>query len=324
MYLLGREIQELLTAAELGNLEKLRYIANAVEEFEMKDHWMTQGDKKGRTVLHHAAIYGYMNVMDFIIKDVIESFEDQDVRSELLNLPDYKGRTPLFYAAVESRVEIVRFLIERGAKLESITNDKHVEPGSTALMACAEKNSEECFDALLQERADILARRDDGADATYIAARYGHLDIIQRITEDKKLSLIVNRPTFRGRTALLTAASHGHLKVCKLLFSKGADLNHQDESKSTALMYAATEGYFDLVKWLVKNGANVHLKDNFNDTALMCAQTKGDIEMIKYLKMFKKEEEESEDNVPGGKERVKKGKIGRTASLKMSAKVVSN
>ena len=290
----------------------------------MKDHWMTQGDRKGRTVLHHAAIYGYMNVMEFLVKDVIESFEDLEQRLECLNVPDYKGRSPLFHAAVEGRVDIVRYLIEKGAVLESVTNDKHVEPGSTVLMACAEKNSEECFDVLMHKGADILATREDGADATYIAARYGHLDIIELLAESKKFKLVVNRPTFRGRTALITAASHGHLKVCKLLYSKGADINHQDDSKFTALIYAANEGYFDLVKWLVENGANVHLKDNFDETALMCAETNGFIEIVKYLKMFKKEDEESEDAVPGLKGKGKKGKIGRTASLKMSAKVFSN
>ena len=310
----------------MGNLEKLRYVAHAVEEFEMKDHWVTQGDKKGRTVLHHAAIYGYMNVIEFIVKDVIDTFEDQDVRSGFLNVPDYKGRTPLFNAAVEGRVDIVRFLIQKGAIIESITNIKHIEPGSTVLMACAEKNSVECFDMLMQKGADILATRDDGADATYIAARYGHLDIIKRISEDKNMNLIVNRPTFCGRTALITAASHGHLKVCKLLFHKGADLNHQDKSKSTALMYAASEGYFDVVKWLVKNGANVHSKNIFQETALTCAQTKEDIldignwetlEMIKYLETFKKEEPDSEDNVNGAKEKSNLSKISKTGSLKI-------
>ena len=292
----------------------MKNIINAVEEFEMKDHWMTQGDRKGRTTLHHAAIYGYKSVLEFIVNQVIESFEDEDMREQFLNVPDLKGRTPLFYAAVERRVSVVRFIIEKGANLESVTNDKHIEPGSTILMACAEKNSVECFDILMDKGADILATREDGADATYIAARYGHLDIIQLILENKKYKSIINRPTFRGRTALVTAACHGHLQVCKTLFAKGADLNYQDENKFTALIYAANEGHFDMVKWLLENGANVHLKDTFGETALTAAETNGHIEIIRFLRNYQKFNEESEENESD--KIAKKGGKGRRKTVK--------
>ena len=42
----GNEIKALLTAAEIGNLEKMKTIVQAVEEFEMKENWIRQGDKK--------------------------------------------------------------------------------------------------------------------------------------------------------------------------------------------------------------------------------------------------------------------------------------
>ena len=281
----------------------------------MKDTWMRQGDKKGRTALHHAAIYGYMNLITYIVTEVIESFEDLDLRNELLNIPDYKGRTPLFHAAVENRPEIVRFFIKRGASMETITNEKHIEPGSTLLMACAEKNSEECFETLMEEGADILATREDGADATYIAARYGHMNILERIAETKQFKSIVNRPTFKGRTALLTAAMHGHIQVCKLLFKKGANVNHQDDNKFTALIYAANEGHFDIVKWLIEVGANIRLKDNFGESALKCAENNGHVDILRYLKIYKEEiEAEEEDGVQGkSKRKDSKGKAKRSS-----------
>ena len=290
----------------------MKHIVNAVEEFDMKNHWMTQGDRKGRTTLHHAAIYGYMNVVEFLVTQVIETYEDEELKSSFINVPDYKGRTPLFHAAVEKRSDVVRFLIERGANMEAVTNEKHIEPGSTVLMACAEKNSRKCFEILIEGGADILATRDDGADATYIAARYGHLDIIEQIAETSKMKSIVNRPTFRGRTALSTAAFHGHIQVCKVLFAKGADLNHRDENNVTALIYAADEGHFDVVKWLVENGADVQLKDNYEDTALLCAETNGYTEIFRYLQRFTcddTEGKEDEKRKGKGKRRVTKGSL---------------
>ena len=325
---LGREIQELLTAAEIGNLEKLRYIVNAVEEFEMENHWMTQGDKKGRTTLHHAAIYGYMNVVTFIVNEVINVLEKEEEKQDLLNVPDYKGRTPLFHAAVEKRLEVVQFLVEEGASMESVTNEKHIEPGSTVLMACAEKKSKRCFQYLLENGADISKTRDDGADALYIASRYGHAEIIELIIENCKLvkrdiSELVNRPTFRGRTALLTAAHHGHIQVCKQLFKNGADLNHQDDHKFTALIYASNQGHFDVVKWLVENGANVHLKDNFGENALKCALTQGYTEIIRFLQRLSEPTEEEEEEKAKGKSK-RKGSGRKSTGTLVTVKILAN
>ena len=316
----------MLTAAEIGNLEKLRYIVHAVEEFEMENHWMTQGDRKGRTTLHHAAIYGYMNVVTFIVKEVIDVLEKEEQKQELLNVPDYKGRSPLFHAAVEKRLEVVQFLVEEGASMETVTNEKHIEPGSTVLMACAEKKSKRCFQYLLENGADISKTRDDGADALYIASRYGHTEIIELIIEnckEEKFREMVNRPTFRGRTALLTAAHHGHIQVCKQLFKNGANLNHQDDHKFTALIYASNKGHLDVVKWLVENGADVHLKDNFGETALNCALTQGDTEIIRLLRRLSVNTEEQEEEKPKGKAK-RKGSGRKSTGTLVTVKLLAN
>ena len=318
-------MQELLTAAEIGNLEKLRYIVHAVEEFEMENHWMTQGDRKGRTTLHHAAIYGYMNVVNFLVKEVINILEKDEQKEEFLNVPDYKGRTPLFHAAVEKRLDVVQLLVEEGASIETVTNEKHIEPGSTVLMACAEKNSRKCFQYLLDKGADVFKTRDDGADALYIAARYGHLDIIEQIMEDGKLDSLINRPTFRGRTALLTAAHHGHIQVCKFLLKNKANLNHQDDHKFTALIYASNQGHFDVVKWLVDNGANVHLKDSFGETALNCALIQGYTEIIRYLQQRKKSEDtEEKDEEKGRRKGSRKGSGRKSTGALVTVKMLAN
>ena len=293
----------------------------------MENHWMTQGDKKGRTTLHHAAIYGYMNVVNFIVNEVINVLEKEEHKEAMLNVPDYKGRTPLFHAAVEKRLEVVQYLIEEGASMESVTNEKHIEPGSTILMACAEKKSKRCFQHLLENGADVFKTRDDGADALYIAARYGHLEIIEMIDEHGKLEELLNRPTFRGRTALLTAAHHGHIQVCKYLFKKGANLNQRDEHKFTALIYAANQGHFDVVKLLVDNGANVNLKDSFGETALNCALTQGYSEIIQYLRRFEEDKKETEEDK--GKRRKgsgpkRKGSGRKSTGALVTVKILAN
>ena len=286
-YLPVKGLKELLTAVEMGNVEKMKNIVRAIEAYDITQQWMTQGDKKGRTPLHLASGYGYLNAVRFIVKEIVQSNNDPDIRNIYINVRDHKGRTPLYHAAAERRISVARFFVEEEADLESATNENHIAPGSTALMSCAEKNNVECFDLLMEKGANVSAVRKDGADAAYIAARYGHQEIIEQIAQycadNATVNFIINRPTFRGRTALITAALHRHIDVCKALHEKGANLDHQDDDKFTALSYAAHEGHFDIVKWLVQSGANIHIKNTNSETALMCADANGHIKIARFL-----------------------------------------
>ena len=266
-------------------------IFKATEQWEMTHEWITQGDIKQRTILHFAAIYGYMGVATCIVNKISTFTKNEEEMKQYLNIQDYKGRTPLFYAAAEGWSRVTKLLVTRGAALEICTNEKHIQPGSTPLMACCEKNTPECSKVLLDHGASIAHTRKDGADATYIAARYGHLEVIEQIIERENIETIINRPTFRGRTALLTAAFHGHILVVRQLFKAGWNLDQQDDIKFTALMYAANEGYHDLVKWLITNGANTRKKDLERKTAYQLAVDNNHIKVVKHLKQFEEEEE---------------------------------
>ena len=280
----------------MGDVELMRNIVRAIERWNMKKQWLTQCDRKGRTPLHLASICGYLNVVRFIVQEIIGSTKDADLQKHYINITDHKGRTSLFHAAAEARIKVVHFLAEHGADLEAATAENHIEPGSTPLMACAAKNNWECFKILLDKGANVLVTRKDGADATYLAARYGHIDIIEEIAETKKMQLIVNRPTFQGRTALLTAAFHGHIKVCKSLYKNGANLDHQDNNRFTALILSASEGYFDLVKWLVEKGANVHIKDRYGETASTSAENNDYFETARYLRKWNDDSDSRRDS----------------------------
>ena len=326
-------MRELLVAAELGNVERMRSLVSATKQYGMTHDWLTQSDRKNRTPLHLASIWGYTDVVSFIVDEIIDAIDDDEKKKYYLNLQDYKGRTALFHAVAEDRNSVAEVLVNKGANIEEATTEKHIEPGSTPLMACAEKNNREGFLFLLNSGADILATRSDGADATYIAARYGHLNILEDLEECRKLNKTVKRSTFRGRSALMTAALHGHLNVCKFLFQNGALINHQDDDKFTALMFAASNGYTELVKWLLCNGARTNVRASNGDTAMKLAEAKGYEEILKCLKMYQGNEKNTNDvvnvstvvnakNVP---KKLSKGKEGKITNMpkKESIKKVS-
>ncbi len=75
----------------------------------------------------------------------------------------------------------------------------------------------------------------------------------------------------KGNTALMMAASNGHIDITKLLLKAKADVNKQNDDGVTALMMASSEGYLDIVQELINGNADVNIKDKNNNTALMYA-----------------------------------------------------
>ena len=64
-------------AAEVGNIERMRNLVDATKQWNLTDQWLTKGDRKGRTPIHLASIYGYLNVVEFIVDEVINSIDNE-------------------------------------------------------------------------------------------------------------------------------------------------------------------------------------------------------------------------------------------------------
>ncbi len=70
-----------------------------------------------------------------------------------------------------------------------------------------------------------------------------------------------------NRTALMLAASGGHLEVVKALVAAGATIDAKDAFDQTALMHAAKSGQNKVVAFLLKSGANATAQSLFGKTA---------------------------------------------------------
>jgi ankyrin repeat protein len=282
-----KQLKELFADAEVGKMSNMKGLIDSTKRFDYTRQWMTTGDIKGRSPLLIASMNGCSTVVELIFEEIIEPTQNEELRKTYINFQDDKGRSSLFYAVAEDHLNIVKVLVENGADMEAITSDKHALPGSTALMACAEKNNVECFDFLIEKGANILVTRNDGADATYIAARYGHQEILERILEMDDARLLVNRSTFHGRTAFITSAFQGHIHICQILLRLVENINHQDDAGITALMYAAREGNVELVKWIFENDGNIDIQDKSGEKALNYAIKYKQIEVVKFLRICK-------------------------------------
>jgi hypothetical protein len=116
-----KDIPPLLKAVKEGNLEVVK------SEFKKKmgeiPGWRegdlhthtgkrscTFHDSEGRSLLHWAAFYGHLDIVQFLIQ------QDAEV-----NQADNGGWTPLHYAVVEGHDKVVSYLRSRGADLNACT-----------------------------------------------------------------------------------------------------------------------------------------------------------------------------------------------------------
>ena len=87
----------------------------------------------------------------------------------------------------------------------------------------------------------------------------------------------LNQPT-KYKSALMYAASEGHVEIAKLLLARGEDVNTQTD-EGTALMMAVCRGNLELVQLLLDDGARVNAKHRSGRTALIMSADRSIAEM---------------------------------------------
>eukprot|EP01035_Chromulina_nebulosa_P019201 gene19201-25051_t len=73
----------------------------------------------------------------------------------------------------------------------------------------------------------------------------------------------INKTDKDGNSLLIIAAQVGNILAGKLLYAKGANIDHQNFSGSTALHFARANNHYDFATWLIDVGANDHIRNEF-------------------------------------------------------------
>jgi len=128
--------------------------------------------------------------------------------------------------------------------------------------------------------SDISAMSSPGARLIG-AASDGDKKLVQRLLKEDDIE--VNVRDWDDLTALIPAASGGHLDVVKLLLKEGADVNAKDKDGITALMEASIMGRTKVVEAIIKEGAEVDAPANSGVTALWLASGEGRTDVMKVL-----------------------------------------
>lgn len=264
---------------------------------------------EGHTALYAAAAKGYLDIVDFLIikcngvEDIVDDhgrtalhLEARDTELETVellklcgmevNIRDNYGCTPLHYAARRGDLDIVRKLVLLKADI-TIKDNK----GSTALHYATDTNEcttntqieGKCFldivKVLVTECNDVINFKDGtGCTALLLAASNGHLDIVELFI---KCNADVNIQDNEGCTALCAAATNGHWDTVKYLMEESNEII--DDDGRTTIHLTVDGGKSQTLKSLVECGQNIDIRDNSGYTALHLAAKKGNSETVKFL-----------------------------------------
>ena len=86
-----------------------------------------------------------------------------------------------------------------------------------------------------------------------------------------------------GRTALMAAASEGHVAVVSLLLGYKASVDLTDVEGDTALILAAENGHAEVVAQLLAAKVLLDVQGGGEWTPLMCAANNGHDEVVRLL-----------------------------------------
>ncbi len=206
----------------------------------------------GRTALHLAVKEKHEAVVLFLVREGKACVDSRDD----------KGRTPLMWACCLGMLECVRCLVLEG---RADIGAKDADGNDVASIATSGGNVEVLSFLVHEAQAVDLEATDHnlaGARLLYIAARYGHLDMVRWLVEVGHTD-VEARSTESGVMCHHAAAAYGHLSILQYLLTEGgAPLEGRTGEQMTALHVAAEEGLVEVCKWLVEEaGADMSAKD---------------------------------------------------------------
>lgn len=211
----------------------------------------------GRSLLHHAILCNN----EAAVGVLLDAVADPELPVKTTNNSSFR---PIHLAARLGLPAAMLRLISAGADLNSTTDD-----GDTALMVCARYNRDECLRILASKGADFGAVNSVGESVLSISSSKrwagGFQQAVLQVVRSGKMIQSSNLSVF---SPLLFITKSGDGESLKTLLELGIDLDEQDERGFSALMVAASEGHVESFRLLVFAGANVKLCNKSGETAI--------------------------------------------------------
>lgn len=227
-------------------------------------HWpevLLSPDSLGRVALHYAAFHG----MTTACNEMIQSILSLDLSKAAGNIPvfllkDNFGETPLSIAIAQGHDEVLKsflnWLHPSGAQVFGYGTSelKGVFHGMVSLAIRSQRPH--VTELLVDHDPQLVATCSKASELLYLASRFGHTSIVERLLKHTNNVNIGER--LRGRTPLMIATIYEHTDVVKLLLSHpSCDVSVRDRDSWTAVTHAAFKGTPALVDLLQYHGGGL-------------------------------------------------------------------
>ncbi|XP_041642381.1 ankyrin repeat and death domain-containing protein 1A [Cheilinus undulatus] len=226
-----------------------------------------QKDKYGVAPIHLAAWFGSLE----ILKLLVQAGAEQKVENE-------EGLNILHCAAINNHTDIVEYIVN---DLQMKELDKDDQSGKRAFALAAEHGCVEMLELLMDpyEMATMKPNK-KGDTPLHLAARNGHLDVIQLLLQSFDTRDEVN---MEGETALYVAADQGHEGCVHVLLDADCDPNILTVAKCSALHPVSERGDTSLVQLFLEYKAHTDFKNQHEEAPLHLAVKHSHIPIIHSL-----------------------------------------
>lgn len=271
-------------ATYAGHFEIVKALLDGGATIQTNDHrW---------TLLHYAARYGHVDLVNYYIDKGIDIHERTS-----------KGWTALALATHAGHSGTVKSLVALGADVDNPTNKKR-----SPLTIAASKGFVDIAETLIDAQANINLKDENGQSALWWAATQGQKRIAEMLLsrgakagsavlllakqgERQALQTLIDSgmplttiANDKGMTGLHLAARYGRLAVVKLYLERGMDLHATDGKGYTALHRASGYGKTAVAQYLLDLGADPNNKGQPNHwTPVSLAARYGHIDILKML-----------------------------------------
>ncbi|XP_077989211.1 uncharacterized protein LOC144443555 isoform X1 [Glandiceps talaboti] len=249
-------------------------------------------NKQGLGLLHCAALRGHINVVKYVVEQLME---DEPMNPDkILTLDDKEEKScdspPIVRRRQRSSRRGGKEKLERSLLCSPISEAKG---GRTPIHLAADHGRTEVVDYLMNAGADKMAYSRDGLTALHFAAKGGHQGVAILLI---KANVEIDDRDNEGKSPLHLAAEFGHAHTVETLIQSGADINAETslvfiklvryrnpQKEMSPLHFAATNGHTAVVKVLILHGCDMDASNNQNNTSLHLASQANTSEVVQQL-----------------------------------------
>ncbi|GBN29040.1 Ankyrin-3 [Araneus ventricosus] len=225
-----------------------------------------------------------------------------------VNSRNESGLTALHLAALNNRKDIVTFLLDSGADIDI----KDAE-GATALCCASMGNGKETVRILINKQEEnvksfieernkslfsaVVSGHDDVVNILFLNCKFDvvslqqNYDLLHRASQfghQKVLEILLGKgfeidARWDNCTPLHYAVIHNRCEIARLLISKGANVNAQNEEGMTALHWIARGNSVEMLQILLNGGADASIRDKENRSVTEIAVSCNQLDMVKIF-----------------------------------------